>query len=199
MSWERLNPKNEPSLMQDGQGVAIQRMHWWRYALTGAQATADAANNIHVSVTMTTATQTITTNIVQPTCPRCLSVTGGADQTGIVTVHGTNINGDPISESFTMISSTLIPGAKAFKSVTSIVYPPYTVNSTKTVVVGDSDILGLPVCLASAVDVETCSVNGTKETVAGVSVSSTVICSNTVDPTSALAGTAIIFTGVLYS
>ena len=200
MSWEKLNPKNEPYLIQGGAGISVQRMHGWRYPLTAAQATATGAAVIHAAITMTTVAQTITTGITQPTCPRCLSVTGGhADCAGIVTITGTNINGDGITESITQNGVAKVLGAKAFKSVTSLAIPIRSSANVPTVTIGDSDILGLPLMLTAATDVLTCSVNGTLETVAGVSVSSTVICSNTVDPTSALAGTIVIFTGVVYS
>jgi len=201
MSWESLNAKNEPYLIQDGAGVRVQRLHGWRYALTAAQATATTATAIHAAITQQDGVaQTITTNITQPTCPRCLSVTGGhADCAGVVTITGTNINGDVITESITQNGVAKVLGAKAFKSVTKLAIPARSSANVPTVTIGDSDILGLPLMLTAATDVLTCSINGTLETVAGVSVSSTVICSNTVDPTGALAGTIVIFTGVVYS
>ena len=201
MSWEKLNPKNEPYLIQDGAGISVQRMHGWRYPLTAAQATATSATATHAAITMQDGVaQTVITGITQPKCPRCLSVTGGhADCVGIVTITGKNINGDVITESITQNGVGKVLGAKAFKSVTSLAIPARSSANVPTVTIGDSDILGLPLMLTATTDVLTCSVNGTLETVAGVSVSSTVICSNTVDPTSALAGTIVIFTGVVYS
>lgn len=195
-----LNPANEVSIIQTERRVVVKRLHWFRYDWTATQASVTAVNNIHASVTMTTASQTITADITQPTCCRCLSVTGGASQTGVVTINGTNIDDVPISESFTMISSTLIPGTKAFKTVTSIVYPPYTVNATKTVVVGDSDILGLPLLLPSTTCIFATYVGGTLEaTAATVTVSTTALCSNTLDPNSSLAGTAVYILGYIYT
>ena len=195
-----LNPANEVYIGQNERKSTAKHVHWFRHDWTAAQASADAANNVHVSVTMTTAAQTITAGITQPTCPRCLSVTGGAQQTGVVTINGTDVNDTPISEDFTMISSTLIPGTKAFKTVTSIVYPAYTVDATKTCVVGDSDILGLPLMLPSATCIYATYVNGTLEaTAATVTVSTTVASSNTLDPNSALAGTAVYILGYIYS
>jgi hypothetical protein len=117
-----------------------------------------------------------------------------------VTIHGTDIADVPISESFTMISSTLIPGTKAFKSVTSIVYPPYTVNATKTVVVGDSDLLGLPICLPETICVYGVTFGGVAEATAPtVAVSSTVLSQNTIDLNSALDGSAVAVLGYIYT
>lgn len=195
-----LNPANEVNIGQNERKSTAKQVHWFRYDWTAAQASADAANNVHASVTLTTAAQTVTADITQPTSCRCLSVTGGAQQTGVVTINGTDIGDLPISENFTMISSTLIPGTKAFKTVTSIVYPPYTVDATKTCVVGDSDILGLPLMLPSATCIYATYVNGTLEaTAATVTVSTTVASSNTLDPNSALAGTAVYILGYIYS
>ena len=134
MGSPRENAANIPYLVQTGQGVNIQRLNWWRYALTAAQAAATGAAVIHAAITMTTAAQTVTTDITQPTCPRCLSVTGGhADCVGIVTISGTNINGDPISESITQSGTAKVLGAKAFKSVTSLAIPIRSSTNTPTV------------------------------------------------------------------
>lgn len=202
MGYDRLNVAVEPHIVQDGQGLEVTRLHWWRYPLTAAQAAATGAATIHAAITMSaTDTQTITANITQPTCPRALSVTGGhADCAGIVTITGTNINGDIITESITQNGTAKVPGAKAFKTVTSLAIPVRSSANTPTVTIGDTDVLGLPVCLPAAACVYATYLNLILEsTAATVTVSSTAICSNTIDLNSALNGTAVAAIGYIYS
>lgn len=157
MSWRSLNPANEPYVVSVdgiGGGVGAKRIHWFRHAWTGAESSTTTAICIHNTITMTTATQTILGSAcTQPTTPRCLSVTGAATQTGVVTIYGTDINDHAISESFTMDPGVKVLGAKAFKSVTSVVVPPYTTADTKTLTIGDSTLLGLPLILPDAASI----------------------------------------------
>lgn len=202
MGSPRENVANIPYLVQTGQGVNIQRLTWWRKAWTAAEASADTATCIHAAVTLKDAeTQDISTNITQPTCARCLSITGGkAEEVGIVTIYGTNINDDPISEALTLNGVTLVPGTKAFKTVTHILYPARTQATTPTVTVGDTDILGLPIIIPAAACLYATYVNGSLEgTAATVTVDADEIEKNTIDPNSSLAGTAVIAIGYIYN
>ena len=52
MGSPRENVANIPYLVQTGQGVNVQRILWWRYALTAAEAEAPGAATVHAAITM---------------------------------------------------------------------------------------------------------------------------------------------------
>ena len=203
MSSPRENVANIPYLVQTGQGVNVQRILWWRYALTAAEAEAPGAATVHAAITMQDGVaQTITTGITQPKKPRTLSVTGGhADCAGVVTIYGTNINDDPISESITQSGVSTVAGVKAFKSITSLVIPARSSANTPTVSIGTTDAYGLPLCLPAAACLYATYHNGTLEgTPATVTVDSDEIEKNTADPNSASnADHTQVFIGYIYS
>jgi len=203
MGYDRLNPAIEPNLCQSATGLSVQRLHWWRYALTAAQAAAPGAATVHAAITMQDGVaQTITTGITQPSAPRGLSVTGGhADCAGVVTIYGTDINDDPISESITQSGVSTVAGVKAFKSITSIAIPARSSANTPTVTIGTTDVMGLPLILPAAACVFATYHNGTLEgTAATVTVDADEISKNTADPNSANnADHTLVFVGYIYS
>lgn len=202
MGYDRLNPGIEQYLAQSITGLSVPRLHWWRYALSAAQAEAPGADTVHAAITMTTAAQTITTNITNPKAPRGLSVTGGhVDCVGIVKITGTNINGDVITESITQSGTDTVAGTKAFKTITSLAIPARSSANTPTVTIGTTDVMGLPLCLPAAACVYATYHNATLEgTAATVTVSSTAIESNTADPNSANnADHTLVFIGYIYT
>lgn len=197
-----LNPANETYMAQDVTGIVAQRLHWWRAVWTTAQTVAASATGIHAAITMQDAVaQTVTTNITQPTCARNITVTGGhADCAGVVTVYGTNINGDPISESITQNGTNTVLGTKAFKTVTSLAIPARSSANTPTVAIGTGVLQGLPLCLPAAACVFASYVNGTLEgTAATVTVDADEVEKNTVDLNTALNAQAVIVIGYIYS
>lgn len=78
------------------------------------------------------------------TCTR--TVVGGADTPGVLTVTGTDYNGETITEVLVPgASGILVSGKKAFKSVTSVVGSGWAVDSGTdydTIVVGFGDVVG---------------------------------------------------------
>jgi hypothetical protein len=200
---DHFNPAIDATMVQDGEGVNVQRMHWWRYALTAAEAEAPGAATVHAAITMQDAVaQTITAAITNPKVPRGLSITGGhADEVQAVTIYGTNINNDPISESITLNGTATVAGTKAFKTITSLAIPARHQAETPTVTIGTTDVMGLPLCLPAAACVYATYHNATLEgTAATVTVSSTAIESNTADPNSANnADHTLIFLGYIYT
>lgn len=91
---------------------------------------------------------TIVDNITQPDVPRALSVTLGGTAgdiaAGTVVVHGTNVEGKPITDTFitTVDTANTITGNKAFKSITRVVVSKQDGNGA-TVAVGTRNVLGL--------------------------------------------------------
>mgnify|MGYP000451110799 CR=1 FL=1 len=99
---------------------------------------------VHAAITLTTSSQTITTNITNPDVPRVLSITGNqAGETGNVVISGTDAAGNAISDTIALNGTATVEGVKAFKTVSQIVVPAKT-NDGDTVAVGWTKKLGLP-------------------------------------------------------
>lgn len=202
MSNPRENVANLPYLVQTGLGYNVQRLLWWRYVISAANAEAPGATTIHAAITMTTAVQTITTGITNPKAPRTLSlVAGHADEKNTVTIYGTNINDDPISEAITLKGTDAVAGTKAFKTITSIVVPVRVQATTPTVTIGTTDAYGLPLCLPATACLYASYHGGTLEaTPATVVVDSDEVEKNTADQNSASnADHELVFIGYIYS
>jgi hypothetical protein len=203
MGSPRENVSNMPYIVQTGQGINVQRLTWWRYALTAAQCEAPGATTVHAAITMQDGVaQTITTGITNPKAPRTLSLVAGyASEVGIVTIYGTNINDDPISEAITLTGTDAVAGTKAFKTITSLRIPARTQATTPTVTIGTTDAYGLPMCLPAAPCLYATYHNGTLEaTAATVTVDADEVEKNTADPNSASnADHANIFIGYFYT
>ncbi len=120
--------------------VSMRFVAHYQEAPTGVTTSA-----IHAAITLDeTETTTVTTGITNPDVARCLSVTGNAaTATGNVVISGTNIAGDAISETIVANGTATVLGAKAFKTVTSIVVPVRGAESD-TIAVGNTKKLGMP-------------------------------------------------------
>jgi hypothetical protein len=90
--------------------------------------------------------------------PRNITVTPGGTTAdvaaGNITVTGTNFYNEVITEDIAILAnaSTIVSGAKAFKTVTSVVFPIQD-GAGATYTIGVGDVLGLKNCLDSAGDV----------------------------------------------
>lgn len=105
---------------------------------------APSANSVLAAKLLTTAVQSVTSGITNPDFPRILTVTGNdGNVTGNVTIVGTNIRGEAISDTIAASGTNTVPGVKAFKTITSISLPVYAVAGTETISVGIADKLGL--------------------------------------------------------
>jgi hypothetical protein len=91
-----------------------------------AAATAAVANQFVTSTAMKNSTYTVANSGAMPTAgARLITVTHaivatGTDTLGTVTVVGTNLGGDPISEAITPLAGTVASGVQWFASVTSV-------------------------------------------------------------------------------
>ena len=105
---------------------------------------APSATSVLAATLLTTAVQSVTTGITNPDFPRLLSVTGGdGNVTGNVTIVGTNIRGEAITDVIASNGTNTVAGVKAFKTITSISLPVYASADTETISVGITDKLGL--------------------------------------------------------
>jgi hypothetical protein len=123
------------------------------------------------------------------------TITNAAEDTnGTITVTGTDLSGATISEEIIPNGGATVAGAKCFKTITSIVGAGWVVNGADpdTITVGFGALIGLPDKLTDTAQVLAASLNNVKEATAPtVTVSATVLASNTVDLNSALDGTPV--------
>jgi len=135
-----------------------------------------AASTAYVKATFagnTTVTAvTLSSFLAQPDVPRNLTITPGSTTADVascsIVVSGTNFFGASISETFVFAdnASTATVGAKAFKTVTSVVFPASCEDSpyTATWTVGVGEKIGAKRCMAIAGDWAWSSVAGVYET-----------------------------------
>jgi hypothetical protein len=183
---------------------ASATLHAPNWQLTGGIVTAAlgspalaSVTAIHAAVTDNGAPQTITTAITNPVVPRVVTATAGGTAGDIkaiqVTINGTDINGEVLTEdlpAFTVNTTGTVTGTKAFKTVTSVVIPAHDgVGATTSI--GTGPALGLPIKLSRNTTVNV-YLGGVKDSFAGMTFSSTVVASNTVTLTSALDGSAVL-------
>lgn len=100
----------------------------------------------------------VTSGITQPDVPRAVSITSGGTTNDVaactITVSGTSIRNDSISEDFTFTANEAATktGTKAFKTITQVAFPASCEDSPfgATWDVNTTDKLGLKHCLAAA-------------------------------------------------
>lgn len=119
----------------------------------------------------TTTAVALTSGLTNPDIPRNLTITP-AGSTGTVaectiTVTGTNIKGEAITEDFAFAAdaSTATTGSKAFKTVTQVDFPANCEDSDYSAVwkIGVGEKLGVNKCLANAGDILHSLIDGAKE------------------------------------
>jgi len=139
-------------------------------------------DNIVASANMKVGSYTIA---AQPDVPRNITVSHtivatGTDTLGIITVTGTDVNGQVISEAITPLAGTIASGVKAFKTITSVVgYGWVIAGGNDTITVGVGACLGMPFIVPVATNVAYAIV-GTSITTPTVVVNATEISKNTV-------------------
>lgn len=135
----------------------------------------------------------------QPDVPRNLTITPtgttGDVESCIVTVNGTNYFDAAISETFSFAAdaSSATVGAKAFKSVTSVVWPANCESGgfAATWIIGVGEKIGLKRCMANAGDWAWSMVAGVYETTrATIAASASAVESNTADFNGTMDGSA---------
>jgi hypothetical protein len=152
--------------------------------------------NGHAGATSATPV-TVTSFIAQPDVARNIVVTPGgttADvKAGDVVVTGRDEKGNSISEAFTFAdnASAAVTGNKAFKTVTSILFPAEDSPYGATWKVGTGDKLGLRNCLAGDGYVIKGLVDGSVLTGITVAANSSVASLNTFIPNPASNGSRV--------
>lgn len=151
------------------------------------------------NATSATLVTTISTFTAQPDVPRNIVITTGGTTASCtattVVVNGTNFFGKAISENFAITNAQngATTGAKAFKTVTSVVIPAQTNGSGCTMSVGTGAKLGLKACMVTADHFMHAGFGGVKEATAPTIVASaTAVESNTATLNSALDGSSAV-------
>jgi hypothetical protein len=183
--------------------------HTAGYTETHKKVSVATTNAVLAAAATAVAGRTITSGITNPDVPRNLTITTGGTTADIaagdVVITGTNIEGKTISESFTMADNQTgtITGNKAFKTVSSIVFPAAD-NTSATIAVGTGAKLGLNHRLmpnkSTIVVFQDTAIDGSNPTVQAAPTASTVdgnvVESNTVTPATSPDGST--FLTILY-
>lgn len=179
MAWP-LNNRHQRQIVAEHQSVNgyLRRQAW------SAPAAADAGLILNDQATSSSVVTTVTSFLAQPDFPRNIVITPGGTTTdvpaGDITVTGTNIRGEVISETFTLTAnqSAAETGSKAFASVTSIVFPIQD-GAAATYDVGTGDKLGLDRVMGEAAVLDAFA-DGVRETTAATVAFGAAVESNTV-------------------
>jgi hypothetical protein len=106
---------------------------------------------VHAAVLLAqTVTTTVTTGFTNPDFPRNILIKGVTNVTGDVVINGTDFNGTIITETIASNGASVVVGALAFKTVTSVVLPPYAVAGTENISIGYGVKFGMPKALPNA-------------------------------------------------
>ena len=180
----------------DVDGLNVDRGFIANLAWTATEAAAASATAVHAAITASAAdVTTVTTGITNPPCARSLTVTPGGTTDDVaacdVTITGTNINDETISETFAFLAnaSTATAGTKAFKTVTSISIPAQD-GAAATFSVGTGQLIGLPYKLSKKRVLLTLN-DGVVDTAPTLAISTSAYESNTVDFNESLDGSVM--------
>lgn len=163
----------------------IRRQKWTNPVAVDADR---LANDVATSDSVVT---TLTSFLAQPDFARKITITPGGTTTdvaeGNITVTGTNIRNEVITEDVAIAAnaSAAVVTTKAFKTVTSIVFPVQD-GAAATYDVGVNDAMGLDRTM-NGNEVILATIDGAYETTRPtVTYSATDVSLNTVDPNTAL-------------
>lgn len=151
----------------------------------------DADRILNDQATSASVVTTVTSFLAQPDFARKITVTPGGTTTdvpaGDVTITGTNIRDEEITDTITFAANATAAGSttKAFKTVTEIEFPIQD-GAGATYDVGVSDALGLDRCM-NGDEVVLVTIDGVQETTRPtVTANSTDVSKNTIDSNTAL-------------
>lgn len=183
------------SLATDVYGIVADEARIAKVSISAAQAAASGEVAAAFATSATDVT-VVTTGITNPPYPRNLVITPGGTTGDVkaasITVTGTNIKGEVITEDFAFLANATgaTTGAKAFKTVTSISVPAQD-GAGATYEVDTGKKLGVPYMMDKKTLVMSVF-NGIIETTAATQVvDADEIEKNTVDLNSTLNGSAV--------
>lgn len=133
------------NLGTDVYGISADEARVAHLQLVAAQTVAANADGLLDGKVLGTGATTVTTFLAAMPYARNITIVASDAQTGGAVITGTNLKGDVITETITFDGTTPVAGAKAFKTVTSIVLPIKA--GSENVDIGWGDVLGLPFML----------------------------------------------------
>lgn len=140
-----------------------------------------SVSGVHAAISMTLAVQNITTGITNPDFPRTVTVDGNdANVAGNVVFTGTNILDEVITDTVALNGTATVESAKAFKAITNIQVPIYSVANTETVTIGTGTKIGFPVVIDNTANVISKDFNGSVD--AGTVTAATTIAGSMYTP-----------------
>ena len=185
------NPRLMSVLQSDVQAALLFHGHVAHYQVTPVAA---AAAGVHAAVVDTGAPVTVTTGLTSPATPRNITATAGgtaADVKAIaVVITGTDWSDAVLIETlpvFTVNTTGIVVGSKAFKTVTSVEIPAHD-GVLATTAIGFGSKLGLPALLTFDTVLETAYASTREATPPTVAADPVNISGNTVLLATALAG-----------
>lgn len=191
MGWYAKKINNAQNKLQsDVTEVTVQEDFVAHVTLTPA---AVSATGVMAATALAVGAQAgFTTGITSPVTPRNVTAKGNASGiTGDVVIHGTNMNGEVISDTIALSGASEVAGVKAFKTVTSVDLPAETHAGTDTVSLGLGGKIGMNHKLAVNTVVAAAYNKVREATAPTVAVSATAIESNTILLNTALAGAEV--------
>jgi hypothetical protein len=110
---------------------------------------------------------------------------GAEDTNGTITVTGTDLRGNVISEVIVPNAGETVQGTKAFAKVTSVIGAGWVINEgNDTIVVGFGEVIGLPDFIQAASDIVLAALDTALINVPTVTVGA-ALCQNTILATGA--------------
>lgn len=121
------NHKMGQKIQTNVDGVAVDRAFLAHLALTAAQAAAAANAGIHAAINLGAEAADVASGFTNPAWPRNVTIKGNVSGVvGDVVVTGTDFDGDALTETITANGTSVVAGAKAFKTVTAVNVPAQT-------------------------------------------------------------------------
>lgn len=162
--------------------------------------TPEAGNTVKLSTSAqanTSASTTISSFSAQPDFPRNIVITPSGNTTyvaaGTAVVSGLNIFGKSISENFSISfqQNTATTGSKAFKSVSSVLFPA-TSGPNVRIAIGEGVKLGINRCMDRAGDYLSSEFNNAYDSTRGtMAINASSVESNTFQSNSSLNGSRV--------
>lgn len=113
-----------PALLSTNRFVVSANMKVGSYTVANASSADSLARNVVATITQ---------------------VGGVNDTPGTLTITGTDVLGNTITEDLTLVANSTATGVKAFKTVTSVVGAGWVLNTgNDTIVVGTGNVVGFP-------------------------------------------------------
>jgi hypothetical protein len=119
------NPDMGQNIKTDVLGKPIDMAFLAHFQVSAANAVAASNTGVHAGIILSAGASSLSVNLNSPAIPRAARIKGNvAGIAGNVTINGTNIADEVISEIIATNGNAVVEGAKAFKTISSVTLPP---------------------------------------------------------------------------